>query len=408
MLTRVLILAFVILSIFPFTVSAQTPTTPSCVTHDNNIFHTLYNSVEDCHYDHEHGHSPFTPEVATTFPGFDLQALLGGVQVGHTNPSSPMENDHKHGGFKWQVDLAAPQGCNIGFDGGTIAVDAYAIQWHTFGKQSDEFETRNHSSAALLRQCKSDNPSDKGYIYTVQLQEYGQRVIPYQGFVLPYPDNFQPQYGSAFGPYFTSDCIGTGLTGCRSSLNFITSRKINALSIWTSKPKTSVPGEPRPETPRLFRLLFRVRDTYQVIDSSDLIHPFTWRFLCGDSSYNPTGCRYNNTTPTIHEIMGDIPAEWDNLEGFDTNPTVGRVTAEGYTNQFGVLDTNCTQAGGACHPVKLVDAFVGRYSSEISVVKVTNPTWVDTPDRDVWFCNGILCSETSVGAVPSGWVGENN
>ena len=49
--------------------------------HDNSLFHTLWDSVRGCHYDHEHGQNPFTREVAATFPGFDLKALLGGVGV---------------------------------------------------------------------------------------------------------------------------------------------------------------------------------------------------------------------------------------------------------------------------------------------------------------------------------------
>lgn len=391
---------------------APYPLAPLCPdsgeNHDHNLFHTLWDGSRGCHYDHEHGYTPFTQAVENAFPDFDLYALLGNVGIGHTNPSSPMENHHKHGGFKWQADSNAPQGCLVGFDGATIAVDAYAIQYHSFGKQSVEFETRNHSAAGLLRQCKPDNPSDKGYIYTVQLQEYGQRVIPYQGAVLAYPDNFQPQYGSPFAPYFTSDCIGTGLTGCRTSIVFILSRNISTLSIWTSKSKSSVAGEPRPQVPQLLRLLFRIRDTYQVLDSEDLVHPFTWRFVCGDAVYIPVNCRYNNSTTTLHEVEGVIPAGWDGLEGFDTDPRVGRVSGEGYTTRFGTLNLSCVEVGEDCYPIKLVSAFVGKYGSELTAIKVQLPNPSDTPERDVYFCGQSVCSETAVGAVPSGWIGEDN
>ena len=96
------------------------PDAPLCAgsgeAHDHSLFHTLWDDERGCHYDHEHGQNPFTPEVAAAFPGFDLKALLGGVGVGHTNPSGPMENTHKHGGFKWQVLLAHPHGC-VGHEG---------------------------------------------------------------------------------------------------------------------------------------------------------------------------------------------------------------------------------------------------------------------------------------------------
>src|SRR5688572_21600147 len=77
---------------------APYPDAPLCAdsgaAHDNSLFHTLWDDIRGCHYDHEHGQNPFTPEVAAAFPGLDLQALIGGVGVGHTNPSSPMENTH--------------------------------------------------------------------------------------------------------------------------------------------------------------------------------------------------------------------------------------------------------------------------------------------------------------------------
>jgi hypothetical protein len=95
---------------------APFPDAPLCPdtgeAHDHSLFHTLWDDKRGCHYDHEHGQNPFTPEVAAAFPGFDLRALIGGVGVGHTNPSSPMENTHKHGGFKWDVTLSHSVGCS--------------------------------------------------------------------------------------------------------------------------------------------------------------------------------------------------------------------------------------------------------------------------------------------------------
>ena len=84
------------------------PLCPNAIAdHDYSVFHTLWDSAQGCHHDHEHGTYPFTDEVAEAFPGFDLRALIGGVGVGHTNPSSPTENILKHGGLKWDVNLAS-------------------------------------------------------------------------------------------------------------------------------------------------------------------------------------------------------------------------------------------------------------------------------------------------------------
>lgn len=402
------------------------PTAPLCPNgnaddpdHNKALWHSLWDGARGCHYDHEHGQTPFTQEVRATFPQFDLARLLCGNEVSHCNPSSGMENTHKHGGNKWQVDLDAPQQCFEGFESGTIAVDAYAIQYHDFGMQSVEHETSTHSTVALLEQCKSDNPADKGYIFVGQLQQYGSRVMPYQGMTLPYPDKFDPLYDGRFGQYFTTECFGndfsvtefyphfgttvTKFIDCRDNNSYKTN-----LTIWTSK-KTGRSGEPRLAGSTLFTLLFRGRDNYERFDPRDMVHPFTWKFVCGMDTYNPIGCSNNNSTATIHEIKGVIPTLWDNVAGWDTDSRIGRVSVDGFVTRYGTRNTTCLEATGLdCQPIKTISAFVGTYSSEISVNKVSNPTPVDTPERDIYFCGITVCSETSPNAVPSGWIGQNN
>jgi len=386
------------------------PSAPLCVAHDNSLFHTLWNSAIGCHYDHEHGENPFVQAVVDAFPGFDLYALLGNVGIGHTNPSSPMENTHKHGGYKWQVSVAAPQGCKVGFESGTIAVDAYAIQYHDFGPQSVELEARNHSSVALLRQCKPDNPADKGYIYLGQLQEFGERCIGYQGETAPYPDNFLPLYDCAFGQYWAVGCAGTGVANCQTSREAVLAINQNVNSIVTSK----VTGSgPRPPGSTLFNLLFRIRDNYQIFDTADLTWPFTWLWMCsmdGGGTYAQQGCRYNNSSGTIHEVKGTIPVAWDGLSGWDTDGQMnGRVTATGFVTRYGIINPACSAPIGLdCQPIKVIEAFVGTYSSELSAAKVSNPTPANTPERDIYFCGGVVCAETDPGASPSGWISDGN
>ena len=188
---------------------------PLCQTHDTHTFHTLWNSVLGCHYDHEHGQNPFTAEVAAMFaPLGNLQEFLGGVQVGHTNPSSPVENTDKHGGFKWNVQLVHPEGCT-GFTGAATGVNGSVIQYHGFGDYAIEAEARLHSTVAFLRQCRTSNPGDYGYVAVNQLQDYGQRIAPYQGDLLPYPNQPSPSYPTGHAPYLSIDCIGvkTGTLG---------------------------------------------------------------------------------------------------------------------------------------------------------------------------------------------------
>jgi hypothetical protein len=385
------------------------PDAPLCpdsgAAHDNNLFHTLWDSTRRCHYDHEHGQNPFTAEVAATFPGFDLQALMGGVGIGHTNPSSEMENTHKHGGFKWDVTLSHSGGC-VGGEGASVGVDAAVIQYHAFGDYSIEMEARIHSAMALLRQCLESNPADFGYVFVNQHQDYGQRVSPYQGNLLNYPDTPGPAYKVNLKPYFTIDCTG-GVPPCDKypTLQSYIDRNVAADSLWVSQPlHLDDSGSP------LFGILFKVRDTYQVLDWNDQEYPYTFLWLCstdGGKTYDPAGCRYNNTTTRVQQVAGEIPAVWDNLDGFDTDTRKGRISADGYVTRFGELNQSCTAAGPDCQPIKLVQAFVGTYGS-LFYNKQETKSLNSQPDRDIYFCNGQLCSESDSSAVPSGWLGPSN
>jgi hypothetical protein len=390
---------------------APYPDAPLCSDsgeeHDNSLFHTLWDSIRGCHYDHEHGQNPFTPEVAETFPGFDLRALVGGVGVGHTNPSSPMENTHKHGGFKWDVVLSHTTGCE-GKEGAPTGVDAFVTQFHGFGNYAIEFDTRIHSAVGLMRQCRVDNPTDFGYIFVNQFQDYGQRTVPYHGLILPYEDSPHPIYPAGLKPYFFIECIG-GIPPCDkypTRQSFLDRGETN--STWISEPD-HLEGSGS----RLFGLSFGLRDTYQVLDWRDQEYPFTFVWMCssdGGLTYEPAGCRFNNSTTQIVEFAGNIPAAWDNLAGFDTDTRVDRITAEGYVTRFGELNLKCTAPSteGDCFPIKMQGAYVGRYGSFIVSPKfgTTDPPY--RPERDLYFCNGILCAEGDHGAVPSGWIGQNN
>ena len=75
---------------------------PPCRFHNNRAFHTLWNKVEGCHYDHHHGDNPH--EVDDIF-GTSLFSLMGG-EISHpwqTFSTAGYENDLKHAGYFWHV-----------------------------------------------------------------------------------------------------------------------------------------------------------------------------------------------------------------------------------------------------------------------------------------------------------------
>jgi hypothetical protein len=110
----------------------------------------------------------------------------------------------------------------------------------------------------------------------------------------------------------------------------------------------------------------------------------------------------------VQEINGTIPAAWDNLEGFDTDPRNGRITAEGYVTRFGDLDLSCAAPGPDCHPIKMVRAFVGYYGSFLEPTKKGQFAAEGLPERDIYFCGGQVCTEGDAGAESSGWIGPSN
>jgi len=110
----------------------------------------------------------------------------------------------------------------------------------------------------------------------------------------------------------------------------------------------------------------------------------------------------------VHEINGTIPVEWDNLSGFDSDPRVDRITAEGYVTHFGQLNPSCIASAPDCHPIKLVQAFVGYYGSMLIPNKEIQFTPAGLPERDIYFCGVQVCTERDPGAIPSGWIGQNN
>lgn len=406
------------------------PGAPPCPAsaHSTSEFHTLWNRELRCHYDHEHGaedifSGELAQQVAATFPGMNLKQLLGNVEIGHTNPSSSMENTHKHGGFKWQFMPVHPEGCT-GFEGATHGVNGSAVQIHGFGDYYMELTGRIHSSAALMRQCNTANPTDYGYIYTVQFQDYGQIVAPYQGDIIPFDFNPDPAYNPGIGPYISTVCVGEKPAGsrgeCRESFEDVVNRKLDNRSNWISKG----PGNRTAQFGlKLFQVHFRLKDAYQLVDWStvtDGAPPFTYLWLCsrdGGDTYDPTACKWNNSTVQVHEIAGRIPAEWDNLQGFDSDSRVGRITATGFTDRFGTLRRNCTAPNvgpngdrtADCFPIKMISAFVGTYGSVQVFTPGKGPNIVPfLPEKDIFFCNGRVCNERDAGAVQSGWIGTHN
>lgn len=385
--------------------------------HNHSQFHTVWDDKRGCHYDHEHGTSPFTDTVAAAFPDFDLKALLGGVEIGHTNPSSPVENVVKHEGFKWDVSLKHGSGECVGREKVPVCVISMVVQYHTFGNYQIEFLSRVHSAVALMKACVVANSTDCGYGFFNMHQDYGQRVSPYQAggafaCILDYPDSPVPPFEPAREPYFSVDPIA-GPAECGAdryqSRAQVVAGDFDSNSTWISEAVNVV-------AQKLFFVAFRLRDAFQMLLWGDGHYPFVFTWLCSNDDgltyAAKPGCRFNNSTTRVHEIGGEIPKAWDGLAGWDTDPSTGHVTVNGFVTQMGqpVAEGLCVAPGVQCFPLKLSHWPTGKYGSATfpSPERISAFDPINLPERDICFKGGVLAVCDTPGAKSSGWIGANN
>lgn len=353
---------------------------PACASHDPTAYHGIWNEVDGCHFDHTHDGSPLAPEVVaifgdhTQYTGQEVSypwQTFSGAAPGYPVPpadSALFENVAKHTGYKFEFrDLGATY-CTP-MTGAIAAPNAWLIERHSKGNKHD-FMSRVHSFWAAIRMCvKADNST--AYIYTGGWQDFGQRVSPVKGHVIPVPGNPSPVYSSSNRPYLFHSC--TGHADCTGI----------ATLEWNSTGR-HIEGHP------LLSFGFRSRST-QWLDATNGFNqadpPF--RFICADAqgNYNPVGCIYTNTFSHLFRVDGIVDASLDLLDGVDDD----RVNYEGYTDRWGNIVQGCTGMGLDCVPLKMVNVPVGVFDTKFP------PQDTFRPDYNIYF-----------DGQPSGWVGPEN
>ena len=368
--------------------TAPYPTAPLCTTHDNSLFHTLWNSAGGgCHYDHEHGDDP---AQVPALLGIDPLQFTGGQSISYPWQTTD-ENLLKHEGYKWTVRATNEDPC-VAAEVGPNGTDGYAVEFHAKGGGVEHL-TRNHSSFIMVRVCNSLGQS--GILVTGGHQDYGQRVSTYQsGIVLAIDGQPQPPYGALLSPYLSLDCFNDdgAQTDCGNKFT-------RSGSTWVSRPQAIECCH------QVAQLLFRSRDPYQWINGTTrlILNGQTFRWVCGVTEYNPADCDANNTTVAVHQVFGNVPTEWDLLDGVAD----GLVTWQGFTDRWGNVVEGCIEIGLDCVPLYLSGVPVGQFSGTFDdALPATSPEAL--PERDIYFCAGIPCGEADSGEVPSGWVGSDN
>jgi hypothetical protein len=255
---------------------------------------------------------------------------------------------------------------------------AWLIERHSLGHKPD-FVARVHSTWAMVKFC-IPGTSETATLYTGGWQDFGQRVSPYQGNIIPIPGSPSPTYNSGSPPYIAHSCLNNA--SCRGPAT-------QSNTAWISFAQ-QIAGH------KLFGFGFRSNDSQQKLDAATGFNQTdpTFRYLCADSqgNYVAAGCKMNHSTGHTYQVTGTIDESLDMLDGLNND----RVTYTGYTDRWGNIVQGCTAIALDCVPVVMENLPVGLYHVNVAAYGLTG-VHEGLPDYDVYF-----------GDTPSGWIGSEN
>lgn len=377
------------------------PSAPLCNDHDPFAFHGLWNEVQGCHYDHQHGME--YPQWAGDIWGNYTQ-YTGGKQISYpwqtvNSVTGCTEVDCKPNGYKLHaVDLRS-YGCRPQFPNDN-GVSAFFSESHNLANEHDAL-VRVHSFFAMLLICDPNDPDNPGILVNGGHFDFGPLVSPYQGVRVPLANNPIQVWITPRDPYRTIDCSGAADCGT-----------VQGHSTWDS----AVSGQAAQAGfigHALLGMAFRQRDYFVYLeDSQRYVENPTFTYFCGGgdmSTYDPENCFNNGTTFGVYKWRVTIPVSWDGMAGFDEDGQVnGSVTYHGWTDVNGNIST-CQQAALNCAPLVLENVPVGNAS--LNMEQLDNlPVFGSErlPEYDYCFLDGVAVPEGTRGCIWSGWVGHDN
>lgn len=285
------------------------PDAPLCDEHDDTAFHTLWNEIEGCHYDHEHG-MPY-PEWA--YDLFGNYTQYTGQEVAYVW-QTPGENTVKHPGYNWGGQQFNE--CKIDFaDGG---VKSAWVQAHGMANYMGQ-QARVHSFWMMAELCNEEGFA--GLVMSGGHADFGQLHVPaYKTNVAGtdiYPKAPQPPYNINQPPY-----VGLAETA-------------RHFETWNSL--TSRFSRPSVAEHEIMGFAFRIFDSYSGLTlDGDVVN------FGGNSSHRQ-----------FYEFSVNVPVSL-----VDEN---GVVNYEGWTDVHGNIDESCTETTAECVPLIITDALPGSY-----------------------------------------------
>lgn len=319
---------------------------PLCSTHDPTAYHSLWDSVQGCHYNHTHNADPYDPAAVALFG----QPATWGQTISYpweTMSGAGTENHVKHEGYKWLVETGLPlvdKSLNWSPQGQNNWVTDVRLEHHRLGGPAD-LTVRLHSFYQEVRICRDTAKTQCGIVKFGGWTDYGILESPYkqQRLLLPAQDGPYPAsrdlnvdpYRSALPFAEAVDVAADPSANCRTcGLNGGSIK-----SLWTSSPYgldgyNQIGG--------VFTVVF---DDFQGIDRAD---PGRLQPVC-------SGCRFNSTEHELFTAWVNVPGSLDAQDG----ATDGYVTYAGYTDKRGNIVSGCTAPGADCVPLVFDHAPVG-------------------------------------------------
>jgi len=384
------------------------PGAPLCAEHDPEVWHSLWNAKEGCHYDHTHGHDPTDPTLVALFGPLDFAFVRKWQTVN--------ENQVKHkGNF-----------CVAAFD---LPLVPWELNW-----------TRDVSAGIRdVFACIHFHPTHLDGVVQVHSFEMWQRHCNRVG----------TTWGEDCGFAHLGGHINTGIAHC----NY----KERHCPMWTDPspipgwqwiPGTATSGKSidpyRAHMRSCSQVLSKLRQNPDGwLRGASLAHednnrdnPVLWSSAPGAYGYNQHGgfavfsfdnvtcidyekglaagepgsfaftqaiavdlcaeriklglpCRFDGSVFSLVNAFTIVKPGWDN-GAMDRNPAWGRVTLSAYSNVYGELVESCVEAAANCVPFVLTDAYVGQHGFNFTQTAFPNGKgpWMEdfdlSPDGEYW------------------------
>lgn len=302
---KILVTKIILLTLILILTAMTTTEIPACQTHNDTEWHALFDEEKNCHYNHEHKENPHDVDAVLGLVGL----LYGGQEISYpwqTFSDAGTENQLKHQGYGWLV--RKDEKCISKFTEGCLT--DFRVQYHAI-MASHGAVTRFHSFWLEARGCLKRNPAQCGIIRTGGWVDYGHLIV--DGRHIPLPGD-PAEIGSSRRVHYNE--TGNASFGTWYGRNNLTLVSIQTNRMW---------GLINPDNPHEQHL------------------------FCPD--YH---CKNNGSMMQAHAIGVYVRPELDP----DGN---GRVTFNGYTNQYGEIVPDCNEIGLDCIPLQIINMPVGHY-----------------------------------------------